>query len=208
MDGKDPNGASSKCDASSKGAFCARGRQASTSRFAACRPPHPVAAGRRTASKSGRHGTHRDTNAVTNETSWPQGNLCPRLRLSRRDRRGNGHKPCHQAASTCGTTTAYAKGATTATSFTAGAGREPSARGKPSVSQGPPPPPRLPRDRRRNGQGSFISTTQEASQARHHLAALVLKRERKPLPRRRAGRQRFLKAMRQGHRHLPRHALH
>ena len=53
--GKDPTGASSKGGASSKSDFRARGCQASTSRFAACLPPHPVAARRRTTSKGGRH---------------------------------------------------------------------------------------------------------------------------------------------------------
>ena len=160
--GKDRTGTSSKGGASYKGSLCARVRQASTSRSTAYCPPHPIAAGRRTTSKGGRQGTHRNTDAVMNATRWPQSNLRPLLRIPSCDSSGNDHAPGHQAAQMGGATTAYAVGATTAyavgaataTSFTSHANRDPSASSKPPVSHGPTPPSRLPHDRQRNGKGS------------------------------------------------------
>ena len=152
--GKDPTGVSFKGGASFKGAFCARGRQASTSRSAAYRPPHPIADGRPTTSKGGLHGTHRNTEVITNATGWPQSNLCPLLRIPSRDSSGNGHAPGHQAAQTGGVTTSYVVGAATATSFTTDANREPSAIGNPPVYHVPTAPSCIHHDRRRNGQGS------------------------------------------------------
>ena len=152
--GKDPTVSRSKCGASSNGAFYARGRQVSTSRYAAYRSLHLIADGWRTTSKGGRHGTHRNPDAFTNATGWPQSNLRPLLCIPSRNSRGNGHAPGHQAAQMGGATTAYAVVAATATSFTSHANRNPSASSKPPVSHGPTPPSRLPHDRQRNGQGS------------------------------------------------------